>query len=317
MALCENPFMVGSSPVPCGKCDLCIKSRKSKWRDRIMFESYGHEAASFVTLTYSDNNLRFQNEKTGQFTHPTLVPSDLRNFLKRLRKHVSPTKIRFYACGEYGDRTWRPHYHLILFGYPNCYRGKTDKRRHSQGYSCCTPCDDLKEKWGLGAIEIDPLNEKTASYTAGYITKKLTKETDDRLDGRFPEFQRMSNRPGIGANAIEPLADALFSQFGKSMLTENGDVPHYLIQGNKKLFLDRYIRNKLRDAIGVNDATIQASKDAYEAELLSVYKNILDDPTIPLKEKPLSLKNYIQERDKQQIKNIKVQSNIHKKRRNL
>ena len=158
--------MVGQFPAPCGKCVPCIKSRKNKWKHRILFESNDHEFSSFVTLTYDNDHLRFQNEKTGEWTLPTLVPSDVRNFLKRLRRAVSPTRIRFYACGEYGDRNWRPHYHLALFGYEPCYRGQTDKRRHSQGYSCCPPCDLLREKWStgrgknkknLGAIDNAPL----------------------------------------------------------------------------------------------------------------------------------------------------------------
>jgi hypothetical protein len=317
MALCENPFMVGSVPCPCGKCDLCVKSRKSKWKQRILFEEYAHDFSSFITLTYDDKSLRFQNEQTGEFTFPTLVPSDLRNFLKRIRRAVSPRKLRFYACGEYGDRNWRPHYHLALFGYEPCFRGHTDKKRHSEGYSCCPPCDLLKDKWGLGAVDNAPINEKTASYIAGYVTKKLTKASDERLEGRFPEFQRMSNRPGLGAYAVGPIAEALFTSFGKNMLTDTGDVPPYLVQGGKKLYLDRYLRNKIRDAIGVNDATIQKTKEQFTQELLSMYADILFDEEVPASKKPHSLKQFIQDRDAQKILNIKTLTKIHKRSRNL
>jgi hypothetical protein len=34
-----------------------------------------------------------------------------------LRKKISPLKIRFFHCGEYGDKTRRPHYHALIFGY--------------------------------------------------------------------------------------------------------------------------------------------------------------------------------------------------------
>lgn len=317
MALCENPFMVGNYPAPCGKCDPCIKTRKSRWKNRILFESYAHEHSAFVTLTYSDENLRYYNEKTNEFTPPSLVPSDLRNFLKRIRRASEPTKLRFYACGEYGDRNWRPHYHLALFGYEPCWYGQTRKERHAKGQSCCPPCDRLKEKWGLGSIDNAPLNEKTSSYIAGYVTKKLTKETDPRLEGRFPEFQRMSNRPGLGAFAVEPLTDALFSRFGKDMLTEHGDVPAFLMQGGQQIFLDRYIRSKVREEIGVNDATLQKSQKAFEKELLDMYQAILFDPEIPQKEKPLSLKKFIQDRDKQKILNLKSKLNLNKRTRDL
>ena len=305
----------GFYPCPCGKCDLCIKSRKNKWKQRIVFEEFAHENSSFVTLTYTEENLRFYNEKSNEFTPPSLVPSDLQKFLKRIRRASNPTKLRFYACGEYGDRNWRPHYHLALFGYEPCWYGQTRKHKHARGESCCLPCDLLKEKWGLGAIDNAPINDQTASYIAGYVTKKLTKASDPILEGRYPEFQRMSNRPGLGAHAVEPIAEALFTSFGKNMLTDTGDVPHYLLQGGKKLYLDRYLRNKIRDAIGVNDETIQKTKDNYEKELLSVYASILYDPTI--EKKPHSLKKYIQDRDAQKILNIKTLSNIKKRSRNL
>jgi hypothetical protein len=32
-------------------------------------------------------------------------------------KKISPLKIRFFHCGEYGDKTRRPHYHALIFGY--------------------------------------------------------------------------------------------------------------------------------------------------------------------------------------------------------
>jgi hypothetical protein len=37
--------------------------------------------------------------------------------MKRLRKKIQPLKIRFFHCGEYGDKTRRPHYHALIFGY--------------------------------------------------------------------------------------------------------------------------------------------------------------------------------------------------------
>jgi len=317
MSLCESPFIKDNIPCPCGKCEPCIKARKNKWKNRILFESYSHDYSSFITLTYSDDNLRFQNPQTGEFGFPTLNPKDPQNFFKRIRKAVHPEHLRFYLCGEYGDKNWRPHYHAALFGYEPCYRGKTDKRKHSQGQSCCPPCDLLKEKWGLGAIENAPINDKTAAYIAGYINKKCTKSTDPRLEGRFPEFQRMSNRPGLGANAVEPIVEALFSRFGKSMLTDTGDVPHVLYQGKKQIFLDRYIRNKIREEIGVDEKTQETSKILYTQKLLSLYQDTLNDPDIPSNKKPYSLKDYIQKRDKQKITNLKSQSQIYKRKTKL
>ena len=46
----------------------------------------------------------------------SLRKRDFQLFMKRLRKKYSDDRIRFYACGEYGSETFRPHYHAILFG---------------------------------------------------------------------------------------------------------------------------------------------------------------------------------------------------------
>jgi hypothetical protein len=52
-----------------------------------------------------------------------VVPEDgslnvahFQKFMKRLRDRIKPLKIRFFHCGEYGDKTRRPHYHALIFG---------------------------------------------------------------------------------------------------------------------------------------------------------------------------------------------------------
>ena len=140
----------------------------------------------------------------------------------------------------------------------------------------------------------------------------------------------MSNRPGLGANYIPLLAQAITSRFGKNMLTDDGDVPAYLIQGNKKIHLDRYIRNKLREATGLDQEQIdeetgeiyipkEKALERFEEELLSMYLDEITDPETGKKDysKHLHLKTYIQNRDKQKILNQKTLTNIYKKRRNL
>jgi hypothetical protein len=312
MPLCKNPYMVGPIPAPCGQCHPCTVNRKRLWQHRILLESYSHENTAFVTLTYDDENLVFQNEKTGEFTHPTLAPSHITNFLKRLRRAIDPKRIRYYAVGEYGDRSWRPHYHLAIFGYEPCWYGQTRKDRHAQGKSCCPPCDLLLKTWGKGGIDNASIEDASAGYIAGYVTKKLTKKDDPRLDGRLPEFSRMSRKPGIGALQIENIGDALFTEFGKDALTEHGDVPISLTHGNKSLPLGKYLRDKLRDEIGVNDATKEKAKEAYQTELLAMWADYLNDPEIP-EEKKLSLKKHIQDRDHQKILNMETKHNIKKR----
>ena len=97
--------------VPCGKCIPCRKRRASHWSFRIMEESKISSSACFLTLTYEEAPYT-------QNGFPTLVKKDYQNFLKRLRKLAPNKKLKYFACGEYGTQTQRPHYHAIIFNLP-------------------------------------------------------------------------------------------------------------------------------------------------------------------------------------------------------
>ena len=91
--------------VPCGKCVECALAYSKEWQVRLLDELSAHSAACMVTLTYNE-----------QYNPLALVKSDLQKFIKRVRKHFEPQKIRYFGCGEYGGKSARPHYHVILFG---------------------------------------------------------------------------------------------------------------------------------------------------------------------------------------------------------
>lgn len=116
-----------------------------------------HSRNCFITLTYADEHL------PGDFS---LDKSHLTKFFKRLRKNIGP--FRYYACGEYGDLTQRPHYHACLFGMDF-----SDMKHHSttRGHHIYTS-KTLQEIWGLGNCSIGELNFETAAYTARYVMKK-------------------------------------------------------------------------------------------------------------------------------------------------
>lgn len=202
---------------------------------RIMLEMNLHSDNSFVTLTYDDEHLPPDG---------SLVPRDMSLFLKRLRKSVSPGKFRFFGVGEYGDISERPHYHLALFGFPVCRRGGTQYFR--DGRQCCEVCSQVAFSWGRGRIHIGSLTAHSAQYVAGYVTKKMTRADDIRLNGRHPEFSRQSNRPGIGADFMHEVASSLLAHD----LEELSDVPLTLRQGARELPLGRYLRRRLRELTG-------------------------------------------------------------------
>lgn len=90
-----------------------------------------------------------------------LRKSDLQKFVKRLRFSVAQmydAEIRYFACGEYGPRHFRPHYHILLF---------FDEPRlltELQGF--------VNKCWQFGISYCEPsLNRNgVASYAAGYLS---------------------------------------------------------------------------------------------------------------------------------------------------
>lgn len=230
-----------------------------------MLESLMYGQNAFATLTYSEDRLRFAS--TGL---ATLWPKDLQNWLKRLRAEIAPVRIRFYAVGEYGDETWRPHYHAALFGLPSCRRGVTGFGRigESAHWSrCCDMCRLVGETWQHGNVFLGNLELHSAQYVAGYVTKKMTRRNDDRLVGRHPEFARMSNRPGIGSDALWEIASELMRYEPLDDRISQGDVPVALRHGGKQLPLGRYLRKKLRVLIGREGLAPDVAIQKIEEEL--------------------------------------------------
>lgn len=237
--LCRNPYAKGPHLFPCGQCMPCRFNRRRVWTHRIMLEAMLKPDNAFVTLTYSDEFLHWTDGGL-----PTLWPKDFQLFLKRLRKLLEPVKIRFFGCGEYGDASERPHYHLAVFGLPKCGRGNT---RFSDEGRCCPSCDAVQAAWGKGRVFLGDLSVHSAQYVAGYVTKKMTDSDDDRLVGRHPEFSRMSLRPGIGHDFMDEVASSLLSYDLDDSLP---DVPSVLRHGMRQMPLGRYLRRRLRVLIG-------------------------------------------------------------------
>lgn len=172
--------------VPCGQCQGCRLENSRQWAIRCVHESKLHKRNEFVTLTYDNKHLP---------DNGTLVKKHLQVFMKRLRrKHGNG--IRFYGAGEYGERTNRPHYHLLLFNYSSA-----DRRfyKNSPSGEPLYTSASLLDIWDHGFNVIGDVTFDSCAYVARYVCDKITgPKSADWYQGRQPEFSNMSRRPGIG-----------------------------------------------------------------------------------------------------------------------
>ena len=271
--------------MPCGNCLPCKITRRRTWTHRMMLERSTSTTASFLTLTYNNENLpqEFHNEKTGQiYAENSLNPAHAKTFIQNLRKHQQRhkgEKIRYYLCGEYGDKTHRPHYHIALFNYPPCIgKGAT---YHGKRYMPCTcpNCSTLTKLWGKGHIYLGKLEQQSAQYICGYVVKKLTQDDTDRnteqrkktgtlLNGRHPEFARMSNRNGIGYEYAKQ-----FGQDIKQHIKKVSDIPPFLIHNGKKWPLGRYLMNVIRSQTDLPEDKEGDALARYEENLQTMFES--------------------------------------------
>lgn len=169
--------------VPCSRCIGCRLERSRQWAIRCVCESQMHDQNCFLTLTYRDEELLHG------YLRPTLFPRHLELFWKRLRKEYGDG-IRYFACGEYGERFGRPHYHACVFGFDF-----PDKTFHSSKNGIdLYHSNSLDLLWSHGNCLIGSVTFESAAYVARYIMdKKLGQAASFYTEqGIEPEFVRMS-----------------------------------------------------------------------------------------------------------------------------
>lgn len=197
--------------VPCGKCIGCRFDRSRMWAIRVYHESFQHSRSAFLTLTYSDESVVAINKR------------DIQLFVKRLRK-LCP--VRYFAVGEYGSRTNRPHYHMVVFGAD--FMGGSF-RMNDELY--CNPI--VQETWGKGIVSIGSVSYGSCAYVAGYTLGKL---------GATDTFALMSRRPGIGHDWLDKYGDDIVN------------TGHCVIEGRKVAVPRKYFEWEVNKLSVVKDA---------------------------------------------------------------
>lgn len=307
---CEKPIVIKGRAFGCGQCLPCLFNRRRIWTHRLILEAHQHEQNAFLTLTYDNEHMPKLGSAYGKFSElGTLIPKHLQDFLKRFRKAIEPSKIRFYACGEYGDATERPHYHAIIFGFTTCLHGRTRRVLNTQRADwrrCCPQCQLVGNVWGLGDVDLGTVEVDSCQYVAGYVVKKMTRTDDARLNGRWPEFSRMSNRPGIGADALHEVASELM-RF--NLDNTQADVPSALRHGKRELPLGRYLTRRLRKLTGKDEQAPAETLLKIEAEVQDVRKTAFDNSE--------SFSSALQKANAGKVASFKARSNIFKTRKSI
>jgi len=228
----KNGYADQPIKVPCRRCIGCRIDYSRSWAARCLHEAKLHTASCVVTLTYDDARLP---------PNGSLRKRDVQLFIKRLRKQLSPGKVSYLYCGEYGEQFQRPHYHIILFGYWPEDTRPWRKKGTVQYFRSPT----LEKLWAQGNVELGHLTYTAAAYVAGYVFKKVygdyAAEHYIRLDqdtGEIvpvqPEFINMSTRPAIGKRWFDRYQDDYFPSDFIVVEGHKSAVPPYYFKLLKK-----------------------------------------------------------------------------------
>lgn len=192
--------------VPCNRCVPCLINKRNEWTFRLFQEYRYSRSALFVTLTYNEKHYPSDG---------SLCKRHVQLYLKRLRKKDGTNKIRYYAVGEYGSRSMRAHYHLLLF---NC----------SEQHARSAWCDQNGKP--VGIVHCGGVSLASIAYVTKYIIQPQLS---------IPKLQKpfalMSRGYGIGARYLTD----------EMVAWHREDDRNYAIQDGHKVSLPRFYKDKI------------------------------------------------------------------------
>ena len=225
---CYNGIEANGTRVPCGQCMNCRVNQGRIWTSRILMEQLTCAQRSwFLTLTFNDDHVPVTPEYD-----QTLRKQEFLDWRKATARSIAP--FRYYAVGEYGDLSGRPHYHVAVFPRDD------------------SPIERITDAWEFGFTSAYELTDERARYLAQYTTKKLTKADDDRLlPGQEPEFRVSSRVPGLGAPCVPAIVSQYRTGAGAKIVAERGDVERNIRFAGKIYPIAPFILEKVRRELGI------------------------------------------------------------------
>lgn len=251
--------------VPCGKCVNCFQNRRASWTIRMLEELKDARTSKFVTITYNDNTIPLI-EVDGKI-YKTLDKEAIRAYLKRLKIKVDRwydsrgddslekalrRPVKYFLVGEYGPKTFRPHYHVIFYNLPkNFNKWLLDAWYVKSG----------DNKIAAGFVHVGEVTQASIHYTTKYILDGLlTTGNFSSLKNSKGEwivekpFNLISN--GIGADYVKKMANY-------HNRTENS---FYTFQGGKRKALPRYYKDKIFNEYQKINFAEEAEKEQWKKD---------------------------------------------------
>lgn len=259
--MCTNPIFhpVYKIFVPCKKCYACQSASRLAWTFRMLQESLIRPQSVFITLTYDNNNLPYDDyslsnksyykkkgvkdfavlskDHASQFlkdcqdvyrslygVKKTVFYNDKKSGVKKKRNIITSPLLRYKLTAEYGDLDNRPHYHLILW-FPSDY----------QNFNI----DNIKKVvdciWQYGNVDV----QDTSFANMNYVSKHQTKECQGNIYQKkvAPIFQKVSRyNGGLGSNYMQYVENQGYTRNSKITC---------VLPNSVKLPLPQFYRKKL------------------------------------------------------------------------
>lgn len=256
--------------VPCNRCVFCLTNRRQAWVFRLEKENKDAENSYFLTLTYDDENIPINDSGV-----QTLDKKDIQKFHKSLRKDISKQGrpcFRYYAVGEYGTKTNRPHYHVIGFNIP------------------FQTVSNLDRIWNKGFVKVGSVTGDSINY----VTKYLINEDERKYEGIQKPFAMMSLKPALGSGYLE-------ANRKNHIKAES----NYVVRNGVKMKMPRYYRDRIFPKV-------MREKLAYETGLMVQHDYLKDYQKLkklgydPDREIEIRMENYRQFLLKSSDKNRKL-----------